>query len=79
MPQASEQLRGLMEAWFDDPISDWGPLAFLEGEGWVNRRGMLSKPGVNHLDDVEYKERRCLDFLIAEWDFGWERGGRPRR
>lgn len=78
MPQASHQLRGLMHDWFGDPISDYGPMKFLQSHGYVLRQDWFwEKPVPSHT--ISEAEWHCLRFLIDEWDFGgiYQNGKHP--
>ncbi len=72
MPQASEELRGRMNKRFGDPISEAGPIKYLEDAGYVLTPNWRWKPksGVKDLKDMTRDEFECLLFLIHEWDFG---------
>ena len=71
MPQASDELRALMERRFGDPVSDEGPIRYLRQAGYtLNRDWTWSKPGVEALGQMTRDEFDCLLFLIHEWDFG---------
>jgi hypothetical protein len=70
MPQASEELRAVMEKRFGDPVSDAGPTKYLEDHGWkLNRDWTWSKPGQT-LESMSRDEFECVLFLVHEWDFG---------
>ena len=70
MPQATEELRELMERWFGDPISEIGPLEFLRSHGFIERpNGVLAPPVPSH--NVSHDEWRCIAFMVQEWDFAW--------
>lgn len=72
MPQATAELQQLMKERFGDPISDAGPIKFLEDAGYKLMRGWQWEPktGVKVLKDMTQPEWECLLFLIQEWDFG---------
>lgn len=72
MPQADDDLRARMEARFGDPVSDAGPIKFLQDAGYRLTRQWtwLPKPGVTSLKDMTRDEFECLLFLVHEWDFG---------
>ena len=72
MPQASEELRQRMNQWFGDPVSDKGPIKFLEDAGYELLHDFIwkPKPGVESLGQMTRTEFECLKFLIHEWDFG---------
>ncbi len=71
MPQASQKLRYLMQEWFGDPIDDAGPLNLLRSRGYVEfHNDMLRPPTPSHT--VHEIEAECIQFLIDEWDFGYE-------
>lgn len=78
MPQASDELRDLMEKYFGDPISETGPLAYLESKGYREEgNGFITPPaGFVEFDDSREKEWHCVMFLIHEWDF--DLNWRPR-
>lgn len=70
MPQASDELRAKMEQYFGDPISDEGPVKFLESAGWMLHADWTwSSPGKT-MHDMTDKEYECVSFLFHEWDFG---------
>lgn len=66
MPQATDELREKMQHYFGDPISDWGPTAFLLDQGYHEKGGFWAKPSPSHI--VTEKEGDCLTFLCDEWD-----------
>lgn len=69
MPQASDELRAEMERRFGDPVSDAGPMKFLEARGWtLNRDWTWSKPGVTNYGQMPRDEFECMMFLVHEWD-----------
>lgn len=69
MPQASDDLRALMEQWFGDPVSDEGPTNFLQSRGYVLERDWIWKlPTPSHT--IRNEEYKCMAFLIDEWDYG---------
>lgn len=71
MPQASDDLRARMERRFGDPVSDEGPMRYLQQRGYrLTRRWTWTKPGVTELKQMTRDEFECLLFLIHEWDFG---------
>jgi len=71
MPQASDEVRELMEGYFGDPIDDTGPHQYLEAQGFVCTRGWeWFKPGIVTLGQLTEKEWHCVLFLITEWDYG---------
>lgn len=72
MPQASDELRELMNQRFGDPVSDEGPIKFLEAAGYKATRGgeWEPKPGVTELEDMTREEFDCLLFLAHESDYG---------
>ena len=61
MPQASDELRSLMEE-----------MKFLEDAGYKLTRDWHwePKPGVSDLKGMTRDEFECLLFLVHEWDFG---------
>lgn len=70
MPSASPELRARMQKRFGDPISDMGPMQFLESRGYaLTRDWCWSKPGLV-LAEVPEDELECIQFLADEWDFG---------
>lgn len=69
MPQASNELRGQMEAWFGDAIDTAGPIKFLRAQGYrLNDFCQWKKPHQEHVPTE--KETLCITFLRDEWDFG---------
>jgi hypothetical protein len=72
MPQASEELRAIMEQRFGDPIDSAGPIKFLQDAGYTLTRKWfwIPKPGVIDLGQMTRDEFDCLLFLVHEWDFG---------
>ena len=72
MPQASDELRTLMEERFGDPIDDADPIKFLQAAGYKLTRNWfwLPKPGITCAADMTQEEFDCMVFLIHEWDFG---------
>ncbi len=70
MPQATDELRGLMLKWFGDAISEYGPMSFLESHGYVLRQDWQWEPPT-YSHTIRYEELACLEFLVTEWDFGW--------
>jgi len=69
----------LMKAWFGDELSNWGPVSHLMDHGWIKDNGVWSMAGVNHFEDIDYKERKCLEFLMVAWGHEWKKGGVPVR
>ena len=66
MPTASDELRDMMKAWFDDPIDDGPPYKFLMEQGWRDSGGgLLIKPDRK----LSNKEIYCAQFLRDEWDY----------
>jgi hypothetical protein len=72
MPQASDELRGLMNARFGSDIDDAGPIKFLEDAGYKLNRDWTWTPkaGVSDLKGMTRDEFECHLFLVHEWDFG---------
>ena len=72
MPQASDELRQRMNLRFGDPISDCGPIKYLEDAGYKLTRHWTwtPKPGITNLAQTTEDEFECLLFLMSEWDFG---------
>ena len=72
MPQASDELRELMNKRFGDPVSEQGPIKYLEDAGYKLTRNWHwePKPGVVNLKQMTRDEFDCLLFLTSEWDFG---------
>lgn len=69
MPQATDELRGLMEKWFGNAIDDGPPMRFLESRGYVLKKDwcwLLPTPA----HTVKREELMCLSFLQQEWDMG---------
>jgi hypothetical protein len=69
MPQASDELRAKMQEYFGDPVSDEGPMKFLQESGIVLTKQWIyiSK---RKWSDLSQKEKDCSNFLADEWDFG---------
>ena len=70
MPQALDEQRELMTKWFGD-FDLAGPLVFLMSHGFTEHAGIIRPPVPSHR--LSGDEAECLDFLFAEWDFGFER------
>jgi len=72
MPQATDELRNEMERLFSDPVSDRGPIAFLQKAGYRMTKGFEWRPpeGVNKWTDLTRDQQLCIAFLCDEWDFG---------
>jgi len=71
MPSASDELRAVMEELFNDPISDQGPISFLESKGHTLTRDWRWKlKDGETLESISHNEFLCIKFLIDEWDFG---------
>lgn len=72
MPQASDELREVMNRMFGDPTSEEGPVRYLTQAGYSLRRGWTWKPkdGVTGYDGMTQEEYDCLLFLAHEWDYG---------
>lgn len=69
MPSSTDERRALMELWFGDPISDAGPMDFLESRGYTLTKDWEWIPPVpSHT--INHSEYNCFMFLIEEWDFG---------
>lgn len=68
MPTASDERREQMNKLFGDPISDHGPMKYLEARGYkLTPDWCWIKPSPDH--EVTDEEGNCIDFLIEEWDF----------
>lgn len=72
MPQASDELRAKMQEYFNDPVDDQGPMAFLKSQGYTLRRDYHwdAPEHVKDYGDMTEKEFHCLLFLVHEWDMG---------
>ena len=72
MPQASAELHNLMKKRFGDPISDSGPIKYLEDAGYTltKKWQWKPKPGVINPAQMTQEEFECMVFLVHEWDFG---------
>lgn len=69
MPQASDELRAKMGAYFGDEIDDGPPMRYLTENGWeLTEQWEWRKP--NPFWEPSEKEFDCIDFLIDEWDMG---------
>lgn len=70
MPTSSDEMRHLMSCWFGgNGIADGPPIAFLESRGYKLTPGWTWQPPVPH-HTVSQEEKKCIIFLIEEWDFG---------
>lgn len=71
MPQASDELRGLMDKLFNNGgINDHEPTEFLKSRGYKLRSDwQWELPSTDH--HITEQEELCLRFLVEEWDFGW--------
>ena len=69
MPTASNEQRALMEKWFGDAISEYGPMTFLESHGYILLPNWCWRKPVPH-HNMSDDEWECLKFLVDEWDFG---------
>lgn len=66
MPQASDELRGLMLKWFGNDGN--GPDAFLKSHGYVlTKHWTWELPVPYH--SISCYEWNCIVFLIREWDY----------
>ena len=72
MPTATTELHDLMDKYFGDPISDCGPMKYLEEEGYQLTRDWqwVAPEGVDSYGTMSQKAYECLTFLVQEWDFG---------
>jgi len=70
MPQASDELRDLMNKWFGE-IADYNPAKFLLSRGYTINKGMISVPTPAHT--VNPEEFLCILFLRDEWDYDLDR------
>jgi hypothetical protein len=68
MPQATDELRAIMEKRFGDRIDESGPLQHLLAQGFSERGGMLRPPPDHRVSDEEWE---CIEFLCDEWDFAY--------
>ena len=70
MPQASDELRNIMQQRFGT-IDEAPVTAHLESQGYtLTRDWTWKKEGVNDLKDMTRFDFECLMFLVHEWDFG---------
>lgn len=71
MPQAPRYLREKMKEYFDDPISDTGPIKYLKEQGYELTAEFCWKPPehIKSPSDMSEKEWACAAFLILEWDY----------
>jgi hypothetical protein len=65
MPQASDELRNLIEKWFGS-MEQYGPEMFLRSHGYTSNKSVWSKPTPSHNPSCE--EVSCILFLRDEWD-----------
>lgn len=70
MPQATDELRAIMEKRFGDPIDETGPLQYLMSCGYSERGGMLTPTFFDH--KISERESECIQFLCDEWDFAFD-------
>lgn len=75
MPQATDELRGLMEKWFGDPIDDGPPMRFLFSRGYSEDRGLIRPPVPAHT--VSCEEYACIAFMRDEWDYSFAGSAYP--
>lgn len=68
MPQATDELRSLMNLWFGSPVDDGGPHHFLESHGFTCTNWQWQLPTPYH--GVSCYEWACILFLHQEWDYG---------
>ncbi len=69
MPQASEELRGVMREWFGS-IDLYAPLDFLISRGYTNdKNGIIRPPTFAH--SISDAEGECICFLTDEWDYAF--------
>jgi hypothetical protein len=71
MPQASDEMRAEVEKVFGDPVCDSGPWQFLRENGFTEKGGLITKPGI-YWADLSEKEKLALEFLADEWDYAWD-------
>jgi hypothetical protein len=78
MPEATAELRNLMNEYFGDPIDDSGPYQFLTSLGYTEGAGLIRPPpDFKEFDSDRTKEWHCVMFLIQEWDYAWESTTKP--
>lgn len=71
MPQADDELREKIGKWFGS-IDVHGPLEFLMSHGFtLGDAGIVYAPTQSH--SLSRDEYSCVDFLVEEWDYGYER------
>lgn len=70
MPQASSELR-----------AKWGGIGgvcedkavkFLHDKGWTEHKFIMYRPSGKAANDISEDEWGALQFLIDEWDYGYE-------
>ena len=80
MPQASDELRTKIAAYFPDDgtdehysaISSHNAERFLESVGWIVDKAWVCHPPLGKVhEEITDKEWDCVDFLIQEWDYGF--------
>ena len=71
MPQASDELRAKMKAYFHDGIDTAGPIKFLTNAGYELTNDFCWQPTPEKCKTgATVMEIECINFLIDEWDFG---------
>lgn len=69
MPQASDELRNIMDKWFGDGIDDYAPRQFLYARGYILTNDWCWKPPAR-FHTISQEEYTCMLFLVQEWDYG---------
>lgn len=68
MPQASDELRGIMQEWFGS-LDLYDPQVFLQSHGFdLTARWTWNLPVPHH--SISCYELACVLFLVEEWDYG---------
>lgn len=76
MPQASDELRKKIYDYFGadkNGLDPYGPEGFLTENGWFTSHPFVYTTNKSK-DQITDKEWDCLDFLVQEWDYGFDLG-----
>ena len=71
MPSATQELSDKMTEYFGDGVSEFGPINYLQSQGYkLTRQWTWEHDTIDEYDQMEQKAYDCLLFLVEEWDFG---------
>ena len=70
MPQASSKTLNNFNYYFGEDASDMEALFYLKGTGYTETRGGIIK---GPLPDEGSAADACLNYLIEEWDYDFEK------